>query len=156
MEMAGYARCGHAPSLHGLQVAAGTSVILGFYQSFLNENTEYDFMSGDIAGIYGKHIDDWKLCGVDLSGIISEKIDLIKSCRRDFAVVQTDEHLNYLNKMLADSSRIVKIFDKFKLPRNASDLGLSESEFDFAAAHAVDVRKRFGIMDLFYASGKIR
>lgn len=154
MEMTGYARCGHAPSLHGLQVAAGTSIVLKLYRSFLNENSEYDFIAGDIAGIYGQHIEDWKAYGIDMSGIISEKIDLIESCRSDFAVMKSEAHLTYLNNMLADSGRIAEVFDKFKLPCNAKNLGLAEKEFDFAVAHAVDVRKRLSIIDLFYASCK--
>jgi len=154
MEMRGYASKGHAPSLHGLQVAFGTWWALGFYERL------YELLGEDRplrvpAGLYNSHRKDWKGLGIDLDGAISKKLSLLEKVPATTALLRRKVDPAALRPFFADRKRILSLYRRFALPNTPRACGLTMEEARFALTHASDLRPRITVIDLLYAAGEM-
>lgn len=150
MEMRGYALHGHAPSMHGLQVAWGTKIMTELYSAFKEDS----FRIVNYAPTYKRHIEDWKKIGVDISGTIEAKLKELEHAESRLRLINEDACRDAIKKLTDEKSRLERIYRKFDMPVNASDIGLSDEEACFAVEHAVDIRARICLMDIMNCLGQ--
>jgi glycerol-1-phosphate dehydrogenase [NAD(P)+] len=154
MEMRGYAMKGHAPSLHGLQVAFGTWWALGFYERLLRLLGENRPLQIPTA-IYESHRKDWKDLGVDLDAAISKKLSLLARLPATTRLLARQVKPAALRPFFTDRKRLDSLYRRFSLPKTPRATGLSMEGARFALTHAVDLRPRITVIDLMFAAGQM-
>lgn len=137
---------GNICASHGDQVALGTWKLLRLYEklpvSFRPDRERYT-----------RHISDWRKLGVELDETITGKMQNLKALTADLSTVFSSFELqSAVRAMLAHRPAIERVYRKFHLPVCAGMLGIPEEEAAFAWEHAVDMRKRFSLMDFMPGS----
>lgn len=145
LDMYGFAVSGDAPSAHGLQVALGTGALLQDYRKFFTRPCIHSFRID--RGRYENHIADWRKLGVDLSGAIHAKLDLLTQIRNSLANIDSAEMRKEVQELLALSPAIESVRKRTGLPESPEQIGISGKLFRFARLHAVDMRKRLTLSD---------
>jgi glycerol-1-phosphate dehydrogenase [NAD(P)+] len=153
LEMRGFALKGHAPSMHGLQVAFGTRVMIDLYLKML-AGPKPSFGLSSISGLYRQHTADWQYIGINLQDMIDAKIQMHSRCADRFGSIFTQRERRRLRAFFKQAPLVRFLYKKYKLPATPAALGIAAADARFAVAHAVDIRKRFTLIDLYYAAAR--
>ncbi len=142
-----FAKYGDVKTLHGLEVAVGSALLMQEYRKF--------FRGRKVKKLREINVEDYRNCGrdwaglkIDTAGIVQQKIEHLTRHHQNFSALAAPEFRRSAAGLLELMDPIKKLYRKFELPAEFKDLGITDEDAAFILQNAKVIRSRFSIIDV--------
>lgn len=133
---------GDVCAAHGAQVAVGAIRLIRMYSKL-----PPSFVPNAKRERYLRHIKDWQDAGVDVSAVIHDKLGILGSITSPKSVFASEQFRCIAERFASLKDTVERVYEKFGVPDCAAAAGIPDGYDAFAWEHAVDMRKRFSLLD---------
>lgn len=142
-----FAKYGDVKTLHGLEVAVGSALLMEQYRKFFRGRKVKKLREVDVEH-YQNCSRDWAGLKVDTDNIVKQKIEHLTRHHQNFTVLTTPAFRRSAAGLLELIDPIKKLYRKFELPAEFKDLGITDEDAAFILQNAKVIRNRVSIIDV--------
>lgn len=142
-----FAKYGDVKTLHGLEVAVGSALLMQEYRKFFRGRKVKKLREVDVEH-YQNCSRDWAGLKVDTDNIVKQKIEHLTRHHQNFTVLTTPAFRRSAAGLLELIDPIKKLYRKFELPAEFMDLGITDEDAAFILQNAKVIRNRVSIIDV--------